>query len=191
MSDITERLFFALDLHHNGTNQSSFRQLCQLKQDLLCDGRDVPERNLHITLAFLGSVTAKQKQALINYTGKLTTIPAFSVSYSQLNYRKRNKIIWLDSDNPPFPLLTLASELKQAAIKAGLQQEDRPYRPHITLKKQVRRPPQSLPASPDLHFDFRHFGLYISEAIQTPHGSGVRYRCLQQWPLSQPDKESK
>ena len=191
MSDLTERLFFALDLHHNGVNQSSFRQLCQLKQDLQCDGRAVPERNLHITLAFLGPVTAGQKQALINHTGDLAAIPAFSVSYSQLTYRKRNKIIWLDSENPPSPLLTLAAELKQAAIKAGLQQEERLYRPHITLKKQVRHTPVSLPAPPDLIFDFRHFGLYISEAIQTPHGSGVRYRCLQQWPLSQPAKESK
>ncbi|MGF1758415.1 RNA 2',3'-cyclic phosphodiesterase [Photobacterium sagamiensis] len=191
MSDITERLFFALDLHHNGVNQSSFRQLCQLKHDLQCDGRTVPERNLHITLAFLGSVTAEQKQTLINSTGELTSIPAFSVSYSQLTYRKRNKIIWLDSENLPSPLLTLAAELKQLAIETGLKQEERPYRPHITLKKQVRHPPLSLPEPPDLNFDFRHFGLYISEAIQTPHGSGVRYRCLQQWPLSQPDKESK
>ncbi|MDX1303900.1 RNA 2',3'-cyclic phosphodiesterase [Photobacterium sp.] len=190
MSDLTERLFFALDLHHNGVNRSSFRQLCQLKQQLQCDGRTVAERNLHITLAFLGSVTAEQKQDLINHTGKLTAIPAFSLRNFQLNYRKRNKIIWLDSNNPPPALLTLAAELKQVALDTGLKQEDRPYRPHITLKKQVRHPPQSLPAPLDLHFDFRRFGLYISEAILTPDGSGVRYRCLQQWPLSQPDKES-
>lgn len=188
-NDRHERLFFALALE-SPTNQPAFRQLCQLIQILPGDGRRVPDCNLHLTLAFLGLVSELQKEHLLALTSALT-LPAFSLHTSILKYQKRSRLIWLGCNNVPAPLEQLAADLKEAAEQVGLKQEGRKYTPHITLKKHVRQRPESLPENNDFTFHFQHFGLYISEQVKTARGSGVRYRCLQQWPLSQtkPDNQ--
>lgn len=65
------------------------------------------------------------------------------------------------------------------------------YPSYHLKKKHVRQRPESLPENNDFSFHFQHFGLYISEQVKTARGSGVRYRCLLQWPLSQtkPDNQ--
>lgn len=184
-----ERLFFALALD-TPANQRAFLQLCQLAQILPGEGRQVPDSNLHLTLAFLGPVDEQQKAHLIDLTNAVT-VPSFTFHASVLKYRKRNRLIWLGGNIIPAPLAQLASDLKEAAIQTGLEQEERSYKPHITLKKQVRQRPDPMPENVDFSFYFQHFGLYISEQVNTARGSGVRYRCLRQWPLTptQPDNQ--
>lgn len=178
-----ERLFFALALD-TPANQHTFRQLGQFIQVLPGDGRPVADSNLHLTLAFLGLVSEPQKEHLIALTDEIA-LPAFTLHASVLKYRKRSRLIWLGCDSIPTPLEQLAASLKQNAEQAGLAQEERRYTPHMTLKKHVRQRPESLPENVNFTFHFEHFGLYISEPINTAQGSGVRYRCLKQWPLSQ------
>ncbi|MGR5148673.1 RNA 2',3'-cyclic phosphodiesterase [Photobacterium alginatilyticum] len=184
-----ERLFFALALD-TPANQRTFLQLSQLAQILPGEGRRVPDSNLHLTLAFLGLVNEQQKAHLIDLTNTVAG-PSFTFHASALKYRKRNRLIWLEGDTIPVPLAQLASNLKEAALQTGLEQEKRSYTPHITLKKQVRQRPDPMPENVHFSFYFQHFGLYISEQVNTARGSGVRYRCLRQWPLTptQPDNQ--
>lgn len=184
-----ERLFFALALD-TPANQRAFLQLCQLMRILPGEGRRVPDSNLHLTLAFLGPVDEQQKTHLIDLTNAVV-VPPFTFHASALKYRKRSRLIWLGGDTIPAPLAQLASNLKEAALQAGLEQEKRSYTPHITLKKQVRQRPDPMPENVDFSFHFQYFGLYISEQVNTARGSGVRYRCLRQWPLAptQPDNQ--
>ncbi|MCW8330532.1 RNA 2',3'-cyclic phosphodiesterase [Photobacterium sp. SDRW27] len=178
-----ERLFLALPLDLNPADQRAFRHLCQLANELPGDGRPVPEANIHLTLAFLGMVSQLQKEDLIRLVDAIT-LPEFTVHCSSLKYRKRSRLVWLGCDSVPPPLAQLAANLKQAAEQVGLEQEERPFLPHITLKKHLRQRPETLPENIHFTFHCQHFGLYISEQFKTPHGSGVRYRSLRQWPLS-------
>ncbi|WP_064601940.1 RNA 2',3'-cyclic phosphodiesterase [Photobacterium sp. J15] len=182
MNSKNERLFFALALDQPAENRQAFRQLCHFSSQLPEGGRRVPNRNLHLTLAFLGQVTLEQKSLLIKLTEQIS-VNSFTIHCSLLRYWKRSKILWLGSEEAPPQLYLLADELKSAAQAVGLEQDERDYIPHITLKKQFPRRPDPMPQSPQLSFHFQHFGLYISEPCQTTHGSGVQYRCLQQWPL--------
>lgn len=211
MSDITERLFFALGLPPNTNKQDNgnlkpFQQLCRLKSTVAAEvqGKPVINNNLHITLVFLGAVKQQQKQRLITNVNQLIAPQAFSVSCSGLHYWSRSQVIWLDChayhpvyqqphQRPSAALQTLVSLLQQAAIhstsgavsaSASNQASASGYIPHITLCKKVTSRPHLSSLSQQLDFHFQYFGLYISETIKTAHGSDVQYRCLQQWALA-------
>lgn len=211
MSDITERLFFALGLppktnEKNDGNLKPYQQLCRLKNTVAAkmQGKPVINNNLHITLVFLGAVKQQQKQRLIAHVNQLIAPQAFSVSCSGLHYWPRSQVIWLDChayhpahqqlhQQPSTSLQTLVCLLQQAAIystngavsaSANNQASASSYIPHITLCKKVTSRPHLSSLSQQLDFHFQHFGLYISETIKTAHGSGVQYRCLQQWSLA-------
>ncbi|MGF1886656.1 2'-5' RNA ligase family protein [Photobacterium profundum] len=205
MSDITEKLFFALGLppitdEKNDCNLKSYQQLCQLKNTVAAEmqGKPILNNNLHITLVFLGAVKQQQKQRLITNVNQLIAPQAFSVSCSELHYWPRSQVIWLDChayhpvhqqrhQQPSTSLQTLVCLLQQAAIHVtsdAVSNQASGYIPHITLCKKVTSRPHLSPLPQQLDFHFQHFGLYISETIKTAHGSGVQYRCLQQWSLA-------
>ncbi|MEJ2763993.1 RNA 2',3'-cyclic phosphodiesterase [Photobacterium sp. MCCC 1A19761] len=177
-----ERLFFALPLDIPAENSSAFHQLRQLPRMMPGEGRPVPAANLHLTLAFLGNVNAPQKAQLCQLANTLEG-PAFTLTTTELKYKKRSRLIWLGCTLPE-PLALLAENLKAVAEQVGLPQETRPYSPHITLLKHLRNRPDALPEIPPMTFHIRHFGLYISEQFNSPGGGGVHYRCLKQWPLT-------
>jgi 2'-5' RNA ligase len=207
MSDITERLFFALGLppktnEKNDGNLKPYQQLCQLKNTVAAEmqGKPVINNNLHITLAFLGAVNQQQKQRLIANVNQIIAPQAFSVSCSGLHYWSRSQVIWLDChayhpvyQQPSTALQTLVCLLQQAVshsmsdnvrISTNNQAPTSGYIPHITLCKKVTSRSHLPSLSQQLDFHFQHFGLYISETIKTAHGSDVQYRCLQQWALA-------
>ena len=205
MSDITERLFFALGLSpdpnkQNDGNLKPYQQLCQLKNTVAAkmQGKPVTNNNLHITLVFLGAVNQQQKLRLIANVDQLIAPQAFSVSCSALHYWSRSQVVWLDChvydpihQQPSTALQALVCLLQQAVIHSrddtasvSASNQASGYIPHITLCKKVSPRPHLSPLLQQLDFHFQHFGLYISETVKTTHGSGVQYRCLQQWSLA-------
>lgn len=181
MKEKKQRLFFALGLRHD---TADFHRLCQLVSQCRRYGRTVPPENLHVTLAFLGNVTADQRDQLLDAATHLPTVAPFSIGFDQLGYWKRSKVIWLAPETPPPDLPLLATLLRDMALGCGIPQEERPYRPHLTLAKSVPVRPAPFPAISPLHFHFAHFGLYISQPVSQLGRQGVVYRCLRQWPLS-------
>ncbi|MCQ1057238.1 RNA 2',3'-cyclic phosphodiesterase [Photobacterium sp. ZSDE20] len=181
MKEKKQRLFFALAPDRNG---EAFRRLAHLSSDCGQFGRPVSEDNLHITLAFLGMVTAEQADAVVAATEQLRPPQAFSLQLNTLGYWKRSKVIWIAPEQPPRALLSLALQLKALALDCGLEQESRPYRPHVTLAKSVARRPESLPAFDKIDFHFNHFGLYISKPVSHNGHQSVQYLRLGQWPLA-------
>ncbi|WP_146153882.1 RNA 2',3'-cyclic phosphodiesterase [Photobacterium sanctipauli] len=180
MKEKKQRLFFAISPSRNAQD---FKPLCQLSQRLSVFGRPVPTSNVHVTLAFLGGVSSQQTEAIRRATTRLNPPPAFTLNLDTLGYWKRSKVLWLGTESPPPAILQLAEQLKSLAIQNGINQESRPYRPHITLAKSVIQRPASLPDNPKFSFHFDHFGLYISESVVCAGRQGVRYTCLEQWPL--------
>lgn len=183
MKEKKQRLFFALAPDRNG---KAFHRLAHLSAQCSQFGRPVSEDNLHITLAFLGMVTTEQADTVVAATKQLTAPKppaAFSLQLNTLGYWKRSKVIWVAPKQPPAALLTLAQQLKALALDCGLEQESRPYSPHVTLAKSVARRPEPLPVFDKIDFHFNHFGLYISKPVSHDGRQGVRYHQLGQWPL--------
>ena len=175
-----QRLFFALSPDRSSED---FQRLARLSSQCGHFGRSVATDNLHITLAFLGMVTDEQAASVVAATEQLAAPRAFSLKLDTLGYWKRSKVIWLAPEHPPQALLTLAQQIKSLAIECGLEQESRPYKPHITLAKSVARRPEQLPPLGKIDFHFNHFGLYISKPVSHNGRQGVQYIQLGKWPL--------
>ena len=180
MKEKKQRLFFALS---PDSSSDDFQHLTRLSAQCGIFGRPVITNNLHITLAFLGMVTDEQAAKVMAAAGQLTPPPAFSLNLDTLGYWKRSKVIWVAPDKPPQALLTLAQQLKALALHCGLEQESRPYKPHVTLAKSVAKRPEQLPQVGKIDFHFNSFGLYISKPVSHNGRQGVQYLQLGKWPL--------
>jgi 2'-5' RNA ligase len=110
-------------------------------------GRLVAARNTHITLAFLGNVDEQTSATLINAVSYLSIEP-FSLSLNRLGWWRKPKIAWLAPTDYAQELSQLANELKRLATSCGLNMDQRPYQPHLTLARKVTHPLTDIPVQP-------------------------------------------
>ena len=171
-----QRLFFAL-----WPDDAVRAALHQASMDLLGKRiKRISQDNLHLTLAFAGTVTAPVRACLEAGAGKLRC-PAFELSIDHAGHWPRPRIIWIGPTHTPPALWSLAGQLHALLGDCGLQSETRPYLPHITLARKVSKPPASAHIDA-MHWSIRHFCL-----LESVSGArGVSYRRLVSWTLEQP-----
>lgn len=143
-------------------------------------GRPMARDSLHQTLAFIGEVPAGRVADLEELAAGLSDCPAGGLSLDHLGYWRHNRIVWAAPSTAPAELALLADRLRLALAQAGFRTEDRPFRPHLTLLRNVPRLPE-LPVLPRQAWPVDDFVLVASRL--TPEGS--RYRILGRWPLAQ------
>ena len=141
-------------------------------------GRRETTANLHITLLFLGSIAAAERDRLVTGTAAIVGTP-FSLELDHCGWWRTARVAWLAPTRIPAPLLQLASDLRQLAHAAGIRTDERPYRPHMTLARKVNRAPGHV-EFPPVRWDIDGFSLLES----SPGGAGSRYRQLARWPLN-------
>ncbi len=168
-----QRLFFAL-WPDDGLREA-LTPLLKLKRE--CDGRGMQPGNLHITLNFLGSIDADTRDCMELAAADIA-LPPFELTLDHFGYWPRPKVMWLGCRETPEPLAQLAEELNRAGEACGLQPENRPYHPHLTLLRKAKRAPQS--PAPELLWQVNEFVLV--ESVSVP--KGVEYRVVRRWPLS-------
>lgn len=95
-------------------------------------GRPVAAENLHLTLAFLGDVSAEKQQALSQLAGRIRQ-PGFTLKLDDAGQWLRSRVVWLGMRQPPRGLLQLANMLRAQAARSGCYQSPQPFHPHITL----------------------------------------------------------
>lgn len=190
MSDRPQRLFFALC-----PDQATRRAVKDRMQ--LLDGlegeptghsaahdrrgyKKVCEANLHITVAFLGMVTA-ERQSCIEQAVEQIHQPSFDLELDHFGYWRRSQILWAGCQPAPGALQNLVAELQQAMRDCDIPVEARSFQPHMTLMRGVRRKPADLPVMPPLRWSLDSFSLMVSE--QQP-GGGVSYQVLRSWLLA-------
>lgn len=169
------RLFFAL-----WPDSEVARQIkTQLDGPLAgCRGRRIPQQNLHITLAFLGSVDIDHLHCVQQVAARLRA-PAFDLTLERLGYWSRPQIIWLAPAQTPPALLELQGKLSQAlVVQCGYQAESRPFQAHLSVMRKVRKRP-GLEDFPAIHWPVTRFSLLRSHT----HSAGVEYELLNHWPL--------
>ena len=165
------RLFFALPLHQLAP------ALIDWRERRPWPGLPVPERNLHLTLAFLGEADEATRDRLIAAAAQ-QRCPPFSVHLDQTGWFQRARAAWVGPSEWPNELNVLARALRRHGEKLGLGNGEQGYRPHVTLSRKAAEAPEALPA-PDFVLQADRFCLYRS--VSTP--DGVHYEPLACWPL--------
>lgn len=140
-----------------------------------CSPHPVAAANLHMTLHFLGACTAEQQQC---YSKAVSAVrfEQFEIKLDYLGGLPRSHIQWLGSSAPPAALFGLVDTLGQALATCGYQLEKRPFVPHITLSRRVKKPVTKAGLAA-IRWVVNDFALV--ESIAGEHG--VRYLVQARW----------
>lgn len=170
-----KRLFFAL-----WPDDALRQQLHALGGEVLGKqrGRYIPPENLHLTLAFLGSVDAA-RQACLEQMATVIRVPAFTLTLDQPGFWPRKETLWVGG-TPPAELLVLVQAINQGLRSCGLAPETRPFQVHLTLARNVRglRLDRDRAITP-LAWRVGQFALVASQTLP----EGARYEVLKTWRL--------
>lgn len=145
---------------------------------LSCGGRVVRVENLHLTLRYLGQLTAEQCECVEAQVDGLTKV-SFDLSLDRLGFWSKPKVLWLAPSQVPGELESMVATIEEALFSScALDKEKRPYRPHVTLRRKVTTPP-GMEVVPPLQWRARE--MVLAESVGTL--DGVRYQVRRSWAL--------
>lgn len=101
--------------------------------------RRVPDHNLHLTLLFLGDQPGDRLDEIVTAAKGLESI-GFGMALDRFGWFARARVVWLGGP-PPDAGRALVAKLSARMSGLGLQFDDRPWAPHVTLFRQVRHRP--------------------------------------------------
>jgi 2'-5' RNA ligase len=142
-----------------------------------CGGCAVPARNIHLTLIFIGDVP-RARVAGLEALGATVVAPRFDLVVDRLEYWRHNRILWAGVKECPQALRVLVERLRQPVAATGFRVEQRPYVPHITLRRDAR----GAPANTRIRVDWPVAEFALVESAQRERGRA--YEVLRRWPLT-------
>jgi 2'-5' RNA ligase len=175
----SHRIFFAL-----WPDAEVMSHLAALGHSLASPGsRPMRPHSLHLTLAFLGSVTSAQLARLLLIAEGIRG-EAFEFGLDRLGFWPRHGVLWAGCRQTPPPLRRLFELLSQALADAdfSLARHDGGLVPHVTLARRVRcRDLPRLDTPIAWHVD--EFALVESHL----HPGAASYRTVARFPLAGTD----
>jgi 2'-5' RNA ligase len=138
----------------------------------------IPATNLHITLAFAGSVNDEVAACLADGAASLE-LAAFQLEIDRCDHWPRPRIAWIGPTHVPPGLMTLVGALRNVFEGCGLQAETRAYQPHVTLARKIGKLPKNAQLHDPVSWSISSFSLVESVTDQ----SGVRYQPRAHWRL--------
>jgi 2'-5' RNA ligase len=167
------RLFFAL-----WPDDQTRQKLVRLNKSIETKGfRPVQPQNVHVTLVFLGNVDAAAELLIIHSVTGISASP-FVLMFDQLSYWSRPKVLCLTCSQLVAEVEMLVAALNMEVASFGLQTENRPYQPHITLARHARYLPD-IKVEPIV---WRAESFCLVESCSEP--GGVNYKVRQEWPFN-------
>ena len=143
-------------------------------------GRAIPPDNFHITLSFLGNV-ADADIARLKGVAKAVSVSAFELQLTRVESWSNSRVLCAVAASSPPPLNALWEILMQCVPPDRRALEHRPFRPHVTLARQL---PRRSRCSADIEpIDWRAEDFVLVESHTTPSGS--RYEVLERWRLAE------
>lgn len=173
----TQRIFFAL-----WPELKFARQLYDIAgRRMRGEGRRVAPENMHLTLAFLGSVPATYRlcaeQVASAIRGK-----SFTLILEQMGCWSKSGILWAGPAQAPEALFQIVRALNTGLRSCGYVPETRSFAAHLTLARKVRQWDENHAIEP-LCWEVRRFSLVQSHT----RADGAHYEILRSWELNSPE----
>jgi 2'-5' RNA ligase len=140
-------------------------------------GRAIAAANIHLTLAFLGSVPVEKLEHAIA-AGRHVGGQGTTLLLTEARYWPRSHIVWVGPKTTPAPLAKIAAELQRELAAAGFKLDEREFVAHVTLLRDVPRL-RGLPDLPAVEWPITEFVLARSETA----AAGSVYTILERFPL--------
>lgn len=138
-------------------------------------GRVMRTETLHLTLAFLGSVDRAIADELIEATPFHRLIPG-ELTLDQYGVFARQRILWAGPSHVPDLLQAAHDGLWLWLSAFGLLPPTQPFRPHVTLLRNIER--DAPPAAPPAPLTWRYDRMVLVASESSTGGS--RYRVVAQ-----------
>ena len=166
------RLFFALvpDPATRAAIQSVQRQIAG------GSGQAVPADRLHATLLFLGNQSEADLARVRESADRVAFTPC-AVTLDRCGYFPRPAVAWLGSRQVPPVLDTFLLRLAAALRSADISFDQKPWKLHVTLYRNLRIPPETIDIEPVV-WSLNEFCLL--ESVQSK--AGLQYRHRGHWP---------
>lgn len=166
-----QRLFFSLKF--TTAQQQLLLSYQQILSKQFPQAKPVSVDNLHLTLFFLGQVTAEQKQPLLT-AAKSIAMPSFALTLDTVASFSKPKILYLAPSVVARELLVLQRQVADICKAMGFNEIHDGYRPHVTLLRHVSVPEGFSQQVLPLSIVVSEFALYQSLNIE----GAVRYLPL-------------
>jgi len=140
-------------------------------------GRPVNPTNLHVTVAFLGFVPEKRRPA-VSAAGQDLPFAGLDFTFDGIDFWPKPQVLVATASQPDPAGAALAASLWSRLAPLGITPDTRPFTPHVTLARKVRKPAPGLELKP---VTWSAPGLALVESVTEP--AGVRYRVLERFPL--------
>jgi RNA 2',3'-cyclic 3'-phosphodiesterase len=131
------RAFIAVEI-----NEQTKQKISGLISHLKKSGADVKwitENQMHLTLKFLGDIDERDVQKISDALSDIAdNFNSFTINFSKIGAfpdMDRPSIIWLGIDKGAESLKTLSEKIETALKKLRLKQENREFKPHLTLAR--------------------------------------------------------
>lgn len=172
---------------------TTLRQQVERWQQAGLQARWVPERNWHLTLVFLGDLPPAAQAPLMALCQQICAQhPAQTLPITRAGRfpNRQGRFLVAEGDTPP-ALAALRAQLAEGCRQLGLAVEARPFRPHITLARDLAHD-LAHASAPDLvtgtlHTDTLHADtliLYQSLPPSAAQPGTPVYQPVAHWPLT-------
>ena len=153
-------------------------------------GRPVPPANLHITMAFLGSVPEGRLRQLAAIArcaeGPLSggsaslagEVSGVELVFDHLEYWRAAHLLCAVPDPAPARVTALARRLQEQLSESGFAPDLKPFRPHVTVVRKVSRPGPLGDMHP-VTWRFKELALVASRTLP----AGALYSVVESFPL--------
>jgi RNA 2',3'-cyclic 3'-phosphodiesterase len=178
-SEPTQRLFFALWPGEEGRQALAHAAAKAVRRS---GGRAVRSANLHVTLAFLGSVLQRRvpevRQLGRRVASDCLQQKPLELRFERLAHWQRQQILCAVAAEEEPVASVLAAALKDSAAAAGFTPDLKPFRAHVTLARKVAHAPPDRSLRETL-WRFDGFALVDSRT----ESEGPVYSVLESYPL--------
>ena len=146
-------------------------------------GIAVPPGNLHVTLAFLGRTQASMLVSLMQLGGQ-GPWPSVSFEFGHIEYWAKPRVLVAMPQSTPEAGRAIVERLWAGLEPLGFVREARPWRPHLTLARRIRRPPPENLVFAAVESPGGEPAWRLALVESSAHPDGARYRPLADWGLS-------
>ena len=161
-------------------------------QNSRADVKWVEERNLHLTVRFLGELDDRRRTAVESAIQQMvTSLAPVTINCSDVGAFpsvSAPRVVWVGLIDDLDALSTLAAQVEAGVVQAGCSEADKPFSPHITIgrvrsprgRSELVRALRGVSWIPTEPFTVDRLTLFRSEL----GSSGPTYSVLRTFPLS-------